>query len=218
MIGVDEADEERRQAIRWGAIPPEHVRLPLQLRGGSRGLVASADELGVTHPAPTRPIVEPPRVEVDLDVSPSEDLIDLPGGPQEELAAARGQDPIGRYLKEIGKAKLLTAAQEVETGKRIEAGQAQLRRQLAGIPLTLRSLADLAVRVRATGGGAPEASTLRRRQRPSRHARRQLSPPWERFKLVRQRLTRSGTAVAPPLGRRRAVKEGTAMALELWRP
>jgi RNA polymerase sigma factor (sigma-70 family) len=148
MIGMDDSGEERRRAVRWGAISTAHVRLPLQLRGGSAGPMTSTDDLVVDRPATAGTMVQAPQVDVDLEVSPSVGLIGATEEPPEELVTVRGEDPIARYLKEIGKAKLLTAAQEVEIGKGIEAGQAQLRRQLAGIPFTLRFLADLATRVR----------------------------------------------------------------------
>jgi len=44
--------------------------------------------------------------------------------------ATSGEDPVRLYLKEIGKVRLLTAEHEVAIGRRIEAGQIQLRRAL----------------------------------------------------------------------------------------
>src|SRR6266542_3714561 len=52
----------------------------------------------------------------------------------------RGEDPVRLYLKEIGKVSLLTAAQEVQIGRRIEVGQIALRRILAGIPMAVEAL------------------------------------------------------------------------------
>src|SRR5206468_3752947 len=43
----------------------------------------------------------------------------------------KGEDPVRLYLKEIGKVSLLTAAQEVQIGRRIEVGQIALRRTVA---------------------------------------------------------------------------------------
>jgi RNA polymerase primary sigma factor len=59
-----------------------------------------------------------------------------------------GEDPVRAYLKNIGKVRLLTAAQEVEIGKRIEAAQDQLWRALAGIPLVVRELVDTGDKLR----------------------------------------------------------------------
>jgi len=52
----------------------------------------------------------------------------------------RGEDPVRLYLKEIGKVSLLTAAQEVQIGRRIEVGQIALRHTLAGIPMAVEAL------------------------------------------------------------------------------
>jgi RNA polymerase primary sigma factor len=50
------------------------------------------------------------------------------------------EDPVSLYLSEIGAVPLLTAAQEVEIGRRIEEGERRLRRELAAVPLALRRL------------------------------------------------------------------------------
>ncbi|HXU91235.1 MAG TPA: sigma-70 family RNA polymerase sigma factor [Methylomirabilota bacterium] len=57
------------------------------------------------------------------------------------------EDPTRRYLIEIGKTRLLTAANEVEIGRRIEAGHVELRRTLASVPLSAQRIAALADRV-----------------------------------------------------------------------
>ena len=56
--------------------------------------------------------------------------------------SAAAADPMRRYLNEVGAVPLLTAAQEVDIGRRIEAGQAALRRTLAAIPLVVGALAE----------------------------------------------------------------------------
>jgi hypothetical protein len=65
----------------------------------------------------------------------------------EELEEVPPTDPTQTYLNEIGTAKLLTAAQEVEIGKRIEAGQSELRLALTAVPVAVKTLLDLAARV-----------------------------------------------------------------------
>ena len=114
--------EWRRRAVRWGTIPAGRLRLPLPVRGSS-----------------DRP---------ELDTSPDEPGT---GNEPEERALEGGSahDPTARYLKEIGKARLLNAAQEIEIGQRIEACETELRRLLAGVPLALRTITDLAGQVRA---------------------------------------------------------------------
>src|SRR3989475_1565052 len=60
----------------------------------------------------------------------------------------KGEDPVRLYLKEIGKVSLLTAAQEVQIGRRIEVGQIALRRTLAGIPMAVTALLEVGDRLR----------------------------------------------------------------------
>ena len=57
-----------------------------------------------------------------------------------EALPARPEDPVRLYLKEIGRVPLLTAAQEVQIGRRIEVGQIALRSALTGIPMAVTAL------------------------------------------------------------------------------
>ena len=79
----------------------------------------------------------------------AEDAAESPA-PEERVPAgsAKGEDPVRLYLKEIGKVPLLKARQEVEIGRRVEAGQIALRRALAGIPLAVRQLLEVGDRLR----------------------------------------------------------------------
>src|SRR5262245_835050 len=88
--------------------------------------------------------------EAELAVLPEEDAETTPAVPDEALTpgAAKGEDPVRLYLKEIGKVPLLTAQQEVEIGRRIEVGQIDLRQALAGIPLAVQILLDVGDRLR----------------------------------------------------------------------
>jgi RNA polymerase primary sigma factor len=78
---------------------------------------------------------EAPALAEDADEAPRTSVEDTHGP-----SPARGEDPVRLYLKEIGKVSLLTAAQEVEIGRRIEVGQIALRRTLAGIPMAVDAL------------------------------------------------------------------------------
>jgi RNA polymerase primary sigma factor len=102
------------------------------------------------------------------------ELEETPALPESALRAStpETEDPVRIYLKEIGKVSLLTAAQEVAIGRRIEAGQIQLRRALAGIPMATARLLGLVDRARqAEGtlediillpeGGEPEPDEIR---------------------------------------------------------
>src|SRR4029434_8403555 len=61
---------------------------------------------------------------------------------------SRGEDPVRLYLKEIGKVPLLTAAQEVQIGRRIEVGQIALRRTLVAIPMAVEALLEVGDKLR----------------------------------------------------------------------
>jgi RNA polymerase primary sigma factor len=75
-------------------------------------------------------------------------------------SAAPAEDPVRLYLKEIGKVHLLTAQQEVSLGRRIEAGQIQLRRALAGIPVAITQLLARVDRIRHAELGLDEVIVL----------------------------------------------------------
>ena len=66
----------------------------------------------------------------------------------EERLPSGAEDPVRLYLREIGKVPLLTAEKEVEIGRRIEVGQAELKRALAAIPVVVQELLGLADQVR----------------------------------------------------------------------
>src|SRR6267378_8335863 len=80
-----------------------------------------------------------------------DDAEETPRAAAEETYApglTKGEDPVRLYLKEIGKVSLLTAAQEVQIGRRIEVGQIALRRTLAGIPMAVEALLEVGDRLR----------------------------------------------------------------------
>src|SRR5262245_1858848 len=70
------------------------------------------------------------------------------------------EDPVRLYFQEMGKVRLLTARQEVAIGQRIEAAQIALRRALAGVPLAVHRLLELADAVRAGQEQADEMLLL----------------------------------------------------------
>jgi RNA polymerase primary sigma factor len=69
-------------------------------------------------------------------------------------------DPVRLYLREMGKVPLLTARQEVEIGRRIEAGQTELRAALVAIPMAVRLLLVTADRLRKGEIAADEVVLL----------------------------------------------------------
>src|SRR5215470_17074090 len=92
---------------------------------------------------------EPSGVEIEEDEKVVV-LEETPALTADSLRASTGpaEDPVRLYLKEIGKVHLLTAQQEVSLGRRIEVGQIQLRRALAGIPMATAKLLALVDQVR----------------------------------------------------------------------
>ena len=76
--------------------------------------------------------------------------------PPEEALPTPAEDPVRAYLHDIGKVRLLSAAQEVDIGRRIEIGQNQLWEALAGIPLVVRALGDTGDKLRR-GAIPPDA-------------------------------------------------------------
>ncbi|MBI3031510.1 MAG: sigma-70 family RNA polymerase sigma factor [Candidatus Rokubacteria bacterium] len=67
---------------------------------------------------------------------------------REEAAPPLPEEPVRLYLTEIGKIPLLTAAQEVAIGRRIEAGQMEILRALGASRAGVRALLKLAERAR----------------------------------------------------------------------
>ena len=119
--------------------------------------LASTDERETPVPVVDDDEEETPQAAVEETYAPS---------------PSKGEDPVRLYLKEIGKVSLLTAAQEVEIGRRIEVGQIALRRALAGIPMAVEELATVGDQLRRgetppedvmvlAEGGELEAKTVR---------------------------------------------------------
>src|SRR5207249_2608436 len=122
---------------------------------------------------------------------------DTPQAVVEETYApspSKGEDPVRLYLKEIGKVSLLTAAQEVEIGRRIEVGQIALRRTLAGIPMAVEALLTVGDQLRrgweqistldraSRRGHAPAAAReLRALEKRTGLSRKHLGPPLEQI-------------------------------------
>jgi RNA polymerase primary sigma factor len=144
----NDLEGDRRRAICWGTIPPAQLRLPLR-GGGPEPSTALSDPVPTVPADPPAAAGKEPLEEVDLEAPPTAGSLALEEPEEEAPEVVRQEDPVGRYLKEIGKAKLLSRGQEIEIGRRIEAGEAELRRQLVEVPLALQSVIELAERVRA---------------------------------------------------------------------
>src|SRR5256712_10733166 len=107
---------------------------------------ASQDTVEVTSVTPVEPAEER-----ELAVPVDDETEESPQATIEDVGARfapKGEDPVRLYLKEIGKVSLLTAAQEVQIGRRIEVGQIALRRTLAGIPMAVEVLLEVGDKLR----------------------------------------------------------------------
>src|SRR5579871_6995019 len=82
-------------------------------------------------------ILEEPKLEFDKKSEDAEDLAEV------DLAQDFGDktnDPVRMYLREMGTVPLLTREGEIELAKRIERGQAAVRKALSRSPLVIREI------------------------------------------------------------------------------
>jgi RNA polymerase primary sigma factor len=86
-------------------------------------------------------ILEEPKIEFDKKVEEGEEPTDL------DLVqdfSDKTNDPVRMYLREMGTVPLLTREGEIELAKRIERGQAAVRKALSRSPLVIREILALA--------------------------------------------------------------------------
>jgi RNA polymerase primary sigma factor len=138
-----------------GLLPVDSVRIPL----GNPGLAVrrrpAADvETGEAPARPRRATAVPVEgEEVEVIEGPS---TAVPGSleeleeaeEEEEERPPRAEPAEDLYLREIRKVPLLTAAQEIEIGRRVEAAQTGVKRALASIPIAVDTVLNLADQVR----------------------------------------------------------------------
>src|SRR5712691_9372713 len=82
-------------------------------------------------------ILEEPKIEFDKKPEEGEELAEL------ELAqdfADKTNDPVRMYLREMGSVPLLTREGEIELAKRIERGQAAVRKAISRSALVIREI------------------------------------------------------------------------------
>ena len=80
---------------------------------------------------------------------PDDEEVGFAAEPAEEEARPRPEeDPVRLYFGEMGRVRLLTAAQEIQIGRRIETGQVELRRALGAVPAALRAHGELGDQLR----------------------------------------------------------------------
>src|SRR5258707_12955796 len=109
-------------------------------------LLSELDSAGVE-------ILEEPKIEFDKKVEEGDELVDL------DLAqdfSDKTNDPVRMYLREMGTVPLLTREGEIELAKRIERGQAAVRKALSRSPLVIREILALPETLRADPGAIRE--------------------------------------------------------------
>ncbi len=105
---------------------------------------------------------------------------------------ARGADAVRSYLREIGRFSVLTAKQEAEIGRRIEAGQLALRRALAQVPIAVDHLIEVGEKLRR-GEIAPEdVIVLQAGEKLTRRRNRLLQQGFARLRRLRRRRAFAG--------------------------
>jgi len=85
-------------------------------------------------------ILEEPKLDFDKKTEEGDEFVDI------DLAQDLGEktnDPVRMYLREMGTVPLLTREGEIELAKRIERGQASVRKALSRSPLVIREVLDL---------------------------------------------------------------------------
>jgi RNA polymerase sigma factor (sigma-70 family) len=152
--------------------PPSQVRvLDWRRRARTYGLDASAEEQTEgSEAADEEPEASPERLLADEEPeAASPQAIDEhePDGEsdarttdeQTDSETGRGDaDLVRKYLREVGKRRLLSAAQEAELGQRIDHARAELVAALSGLPCAIHTMTELAGLIRS--GQTPAAELV----------------------------------------------------------
>jgi RNA polymerase primary sigma factor len=153
--------------------------------------------------------------EREAQVVVDEDAEETPRAATEETFApglTKGEDPVRLYLKEIGKVPLLTAAQEVQIGRRIEVGQIALRRTLVGIPMAVEGLLEVGDKLRRGEMPADDVIVLPEGGELEAKAVRPTVLAFERMRRLERKIARLGESLT---ARRRsaAYRKSTTTAI-----
>src|SRR2546422_5622532 len=149
---------------------------------------ASQDTVEVTSVTPVEPAEER-----ELAVPVDDETEESPQATIEDVGARfapKGEDPVRLYLKEIGKVALLTAAQEVQIGRRIEVGQIALRHPLAGIPMSVEALLEAGDNLRHGGPPADDLIVLPEGGELEAKAIRPVLLAFERIRRLQRKIAR----------------------------
>src|SRR5207244_1241432 len=131
--------------------------------------------------------------------------------PLEAGASPRGENPVRLYLKEIGKVPLLTAAQEVQIGRRIEVGQIALRHTLAGIPMSVEALLAAGDNLRHGETPADDLIVLPEGGELEATAIRPVLLAFERIRRLRRKIARRRGQTPAAARELRALEKGVGL-------
>ena len=153
--------------------------------------------------------------EREAQVVVDDDAEETPRAAVEETYApglTKGEDPVRLYLKEIGKVPLLTAAQEVQIGRRIEVGQIALRRTLVAIPMAVEGLLAVGDKLRRGEIPADDVIVLPEGGELEAKAIRPVVLAFERVRRLERKIARLEASLT---ARRRsaAYRKSTATAI-----
>jgi RNA polymerase primary sigma factor len=164
----------RQRAQEWGLVPAGQAKRPASANpiapGRSRAGEAAAFDTENVHRLNDMQDIEKTRehlireddpeafVEQPVDEEEEQSAASIDEEPPEEGLVGEEVDLVRSYLRQIGRRKLLKAAQEAEIGRRIESARAGLQAALADIPAALESVLNLAERVRK--GETPTAELI----------------------------------------------------------
>src|SRR5947209_15660716 len=157
--------------------------------------------------------------EREAQVVVDDDAEETPRAAAEETYApglTKGEDPVRLYLKEIGKVPLLTAAQEVQIGRRIEVGQIALRRTLAGIPMAVEVLLAVGDKLRRGETPADDVIVLPEGGELEAKAIRPVILAFERMRRLERKIARLQASLTAKR-RSKAYRKVTGTAIDAAR-
>src|SRR5437667_4073074 len=160
-----------------------------------------------------------PTDEREAPILVDDEAEETPRAPAENTHGSyltKGDDPVRLYLKEIGKVSLLTAAQEVQIGRRIEVGQIALRRTLAGVPMAVETLLAVGDKLRRGETPADDVIVLPEGGELEAKAIRPVILAFERMRRLERKIARLQASLT---ARRRsaAYRKSTATAIAVAR-
>jgi RNA polymerase sigma factor (sigma-70 family) len=241
--------------VSWEDTPPQLNVLDWRQRASQWSLVPIGSD---DPPGEHEPFTQPPEKLIAEEEPEAADAQTLPDrdedGFQSEMLAAEAPDHdlaapdvdlVRMYLQQIGRTKLLTAADEAQLGRRIDDARRSIMSALARIPGAVASLAELAAVVRDGRGPAaelillpdggelksevvaPVLRTLARVGRLVSCARSSIDVPPQRRARIEERLGRTVAklpirpsvidAIVAELGRVRDVEAQTGLDAETFR-